>query len=60
MVVRGQAAEVSEAADLDRLHGLPLYPLAPGAKARCVRIRPVSITGRCIVMPANLPFTWWG
>jgi uncharacterized protein len=60
VVVRGRAAEVSEPADLDRLHGLPLYPWAPGAKARYVRIRPVSVTGRRIAMPANLPFTWWG
>jgi uncharacterized protein len=60
VVVRGRAAEVSEPADLDRLRGLPLYPWAPGAKARYVRIRPVSVTGRRIAMPANLPFTWWG
>ena len=60
VVVRGRAVEVSEPADLDRLRGLPLYPWAPGAKARYVRIRPVSVTGRRIAMPANLPFTWWG
>lgn len=60
VVVRGRAAEVSEPADLDRLRGLPLYPWAPGGKARYVRIRPVSVTGRRIAMPANLPFTWWG
>jgi hypothetical protein len=60
VVVRGQAAEVSEPADLDRLRGLPLFPWAAGAKARYVRIRPVLITGRRIAMPANLPFTWWG
>ena len=60
VVVRGQAAEVCEPADLDRLHGLPPYPWAPGAKARYVRIRPVSVSGRPIAMPANLPFTWWG
>ena len=60
VVVRGRAAEDSEPADLDRLRGLPLYPWAPGAKARYVRIRPVSVTGRRIAMPANLPFTWWG
>src|SRR4030095_1319408 len=44
VVVRGQAAEVLEPADLGRLHRLPLFPWAPGAKARYVRIRPVSIT----------------
>ncbi|HEV8165414.1 MAG TPA: pyridoxamine 5'-phosphate oxidase family protein [Actinomycetota bacterium] len=38
VVVRGQAAEVSEPADLDRLHGLPLQRWASGAKARYVTI----------------------
>jgi uncharacterized protein len=60
VIVRGQAAEVAERADLERLRALPLYPWAPGAKARYVRIRPVSITGRRIAMPIDLPFTWWG
>jgi nitroimidazol reductase NimA-like FMN-containing flavoprotein (pyridoxamine 5'-phosphate oxidase superfamily) len=60
VVVRGQAGEVSEPADLERLRTLPLYPWAPGAKARYVRIRPTSITGRRIALPADLPFTWWG
>ena len=60
MVVRGQAGEVSEPADLERLRTPPLYPWAPGAKARYVRIRPTSITGRRIALPADLPFTWWG
>jgi len=60
VVVRGQAGEVSEPADLERLRTLPLYPWAPGAKARYVRIRPTSVTGRRITLPADLPFTWWG
>ena len=60
VVVRGQAGEVSEPADLERLRTLPLYPWAPGAKARYVRIRPTSVTGRRIALPADLPFTWWG
>ena len=60
VVVRGQASEVSEPADLERLRTLPLYPWAPGAKARYVRIRPASVTGRRIALPADLPFTWWG
>ena len=38
VVVRGQAAEVSEPADLDRLHVLPLQRWASGAKARYVTI----------------------
>jgi len=60
VIVRGQVAKVVEPADLERLRALPLYPWAPGAKARYVRIRPASITGRRIPMPADLPFTWWG
>lgn len=44
----------------ERHLGLPLYPWAPGAKARFVRVEPTSITGRRIAIPANLPFTWWG
>jgi hypothetical protein len=60
VIVRGQVVKVVEPADLERLRALPLYPWAPGAKARYVRIRPTSITGRRIAMPADLPFTWWG
>jgi len=60
VVVRGQAGEVSGPADLERLRALPLYPWAPGAKARYVRIRSAVVTGRRIAVPASLPFTWWG
>ena len=59
VVVRGQAGEVAEPADLERLRALPLYPWAPGAKARYVRIRRATVTGRRIALPADLP-TWWG
>jgi uncharacterized protein len=60
VVVRGRAAEVSDPAELERVRPLPLYPWAPGAKARYVGVRPASITGRRIAIPADLPFTWWG
>jgi nitroimidazol reductase NimA-like FMN-containing flavoprotein (pyridoxamine 5'-phosphate oxidase superfamily) len=60
VVVRGRAGEVADPADLERLRALPLYPWAPGAKAHYVRIRPASVTGRRIALPADLPFTWWG
>ncbi len=60
VVVRGTVAEVSEPDDLERLRTLPLYPWALSAKARYVGIRPASISGRRIAIPANLPFTWWG
>jgi uncharacterized protein len=60
VAVRGQASEVSDPADLERLRALPLYPWAPGAKARYVRIRAHSVTDRRVALPADLPFTWWG
>ena len=61
VVVRGTLAEITDPADLARLHALPLYPWAPpGEKARYVRVRPLSVTGRRIKIPDDLPFTWWG
>ena len=39
---------------------VPLGPWAPGEKARYVRVRPLSVTGRRIKIPDDLPFTWWG
>jgi uncharacterized protein len=60
VVVRGTLSEVIEPDDLERLRTLPLYPWAPGPKARYLRVRPASITGRRIAIPAELPFTWWG
>jgi uncharacterized protein len=60
VVVRGTLAELTDPADLARLRALPLYPWAPGEKARYVRVRPSSVTGRRIRIPDHLPFTWWG
>jgi uncharacterized protein len=60
VVVRGTLAEVTDPAHLERLRSLPLYPWAPGDKARYVRVRPHLITGRRIRIPDNLPFTWQG
>jgi hypothetical protein len=60
VVVRGSLAEITDPADLARLRALPLYPWAPGEKTRYVRVRPLSITGRRIKIPDDLPFTWWG
>jgi uncharacterized protein len=59
VVVRGTLAEVTDPAALARLRALPLYPWAPGAKDRYVRLRPRSITGRRLRVPDDLPFTWW-
>jgi hypothetical protein len=60
VVVRGTLAEVTDPDDLAWLRALPLYPWAPGDKARYVRVRPRSITGRRIRIPEDLPSTWWG
>jgi len=60
VVVRGALAEVTDPGDLEWLRALPLYPWAPGDKARYVRVRPASVTGRRIRIPDDLPFTWWG
>ena len=60
VVVRGTLAEVTDPAHLERLRTRPLYPWAPGAKNRYVRVRPRLITGRRIRIPDDQPFTWWG
>ena len=60
VVVRGTLAEVTDPAHLERLRTVPLYPWAPGAKNRYVRVRPRLITGRRIRIPDDQPFTWWG
>ena len=57
---RGTLTEVLDPGDLGRLRDLPLYPWAPGERSRYLRVRPISVTGRRIVIPAELPFTWWG
>jgi uncharacterized protein len=46
VVVRGEAAEVTDPVELARLRKLPLFPWAPGAKNRYVRILPAKLTGR--------------
>ena len=60
VVVRGTLADITDLAHLERLRALPLYPWAPGEKSRYVCVRPVSVTGRRIRIPHDLPFTWWG
>lgn len=58
VVVRGEAVEITDPAELARLRGLPLYPWAPGAKSRYVRILPASLTGRRIGIPDTTPANW--
>jgi nitroimidazol reductase NimA-like FMN-containing flavoprotein (pyridoxamine 5'-phosphate oxidase superfamily) len=60
VLVRGEAVEVTDPAELARLRELPLYPWAPGAKTRYVRILPTVLTGRRIALPEDAPSTWWG
>ncbi len=58
VVVRGEAVEVTDPAELVRLRGLPIHPWAPGAKSRYVRILPAALTGRRIAAPDGAPTTW--
>jgi uncharacterized protein len=51
VVVRGEAVEVTDTAELARLRKLPLDLWAPGAKAHYVRILPAALTGRRISVP---------
>ena len=53
VMVRGEAVEVTDPAELARLRRLPLSPWAPGAKSRYVRILPAALTGRRILRPGD-------
>ena len=53
VVVRGEAVEVTDPAEVARLRKLPLDPWAPGAKAHYVRILPAVLTGRRISAPGG-------
>ncbi|HTS97354.1 MAG TPA: pyridoxamine 5'-phosphate oxidase family protein [Streptosporangiaceae bacterium] len=46
VVVRGEAVEITDPAQLACLRRLRLRPQAPGAKSRYVRILPTVLTGR--------------
>jgi nitroimidazol reductase NimA-like FMN-containing flavoprotein (pyridoxamine 5'-phosphate oxidase superfamily) len=59
VLVRGEAVEVTDPAELARVRRLPLYPWAPGGKGHYVRILPTLLTGRRIALP-DAPWTWWG
>ena len=59
VLVRGEAKEVTDPAELALVRRLPLYPWAPGAKGHYVRILPSSLTGRRIALP-EAPSNWWG
>ena len=48
VLVRGEAVEVTDPAELARLRDLPLHPWTPGAKSHYVRLLPARLTGRRI------------
>jgi nitroimidazol reductase NimA-like FMN-containing flavoprotein (pyridoxamine 5'-phosphate oxidase superfamily) len=54
VLVRGEAIEVTGAAELARLRKLLLNPWAPGAKTHHVRILPAVLTGRRIWAPGGV------
>jgi nitroimidazol reductase NimA-like FMN-containing flavoprotein (pyridoxamine 5'-phosphate oxidase superfamily) len=60
VLVRGEAVEVTDPAELERVRRLPLSPWAPGPKACYVRILPTTLTGRRIALPEDPPRTWLG
>lgn len=51
VVVRGEAAEVTDPEELARLRLRLLRPWAPGAKTHYIRILPAVLTGRRISAP---------
>jgi hypothetical protein len=55
VLVRGEAIEVTDPAELARVRELPLSPWAPGAKTRYVRILPTALTGRRIALLPGRP-----
>jgi len=60
VLVRGEAVEVTDPAELARLRKLPLHPWAPGARGHYVRILPAVLTGRRIAVPGGRPSHWFG
>jgi len=55
VLVRGEAVEVTDRAELARLRALPLQAWAPGARGHYVRILPAALTGRRIAAPGRGP-----
>jgi len=55
VLVRGEAVEVTDRAELARLRALPLDVWAPGSRGHYVRILPATLTGRRIVASGRGP-----
>jgi uncharacterized protein len=51
----GDAEEVSDAGEVERLERLPLAPWCPGAKPTWLRLRPRTLTGRRIPPHGRVP-----
>jgi uncharacterized protein len=49
VIIVGEAEEVTDPAEIDRLKGFELEPWAPGLRTRWMRIRATSASGRRIV-----------
>lgn len=45
--------------ELARARRLPLQPFVAGRKARYVRVRPATVSGRRIAVPKSLPGDWF-
>jgi uncharacterized protein len=55
VLVRGEAVEVTDPAEVRRLAEITPQPWAPGVKAHVVRILPAVVTGRRIVARGGQP-----
>jgi uncharacterized protein len=49
VIIVGEAVEVTDPAEIDRLEGFELEPWAPGLRTHWLRIRATSVSGRRIV-----------
>lgn len=59
VILRGRAEEVVDPDELARARRLPLQPFVAGRKARYVRVRPATVSGRRIAVPKSLPGDWF-
>ena len=60
VLVRGEAVQVTDPVELERLRELPLHPWAPGARSHYVRILPAVLTGRRITVCDDMASHWFG
>ncbi|HEX6934598.1 MAG TPA: pyridoxamine 5'-phosphate oxidase family protein [Streptosporangiaceae bacterium] len=58
VLIRGEATEVTDPAELRRLGEILPAPWAPGVKAHVVRVLPAVVTGRRIVARGHWPDLW--